>query len=245
MQTNIIEIFSSVQGEGRYVGCRQLFVRFEGCNLHCGYCDTENEPGAHPMCSIEIAPGARRFREIINPLEANEAAAYINQFLSELPHQAISLTGGEPLLHAGFLRELLPMVQAKAMLETNGTLPERLAEVLPLVDIISMDIKLPQNTGARMWEKHQEFLRLAVANHKDIYVKLVLPGDLVEEDFQRAIDVIAGVAADTLLVLQPVTPMNGVPPIEPGRVLELQQLALEKLEDVRVIPQTHRMMDQL
>ena len=245
MQTNIIEIFSSIQGEGRYVGCRQLFVRFEGCNLHCGYCDTENEPGAHPMCNVEIAPGARRFREIINPLDANEAAAYLNQFLSELPHQAISLTGGEPLLHAGFLQELLPMLHAKVMLETNGTLPERLAEILPLVDIISMDIKLPQNTGAEMWEKHHEFLRLAVANRKDVYVKLVLPGDLIEEDFQRSVDMIAGVAADTLLVLQPVTPMNGVPPIEPGRVLELQQIALERLADVRVIPQTHRMMDQL
>ena len=245
MQTNIIEIFSSVQGEGRYVGCRQMFVRFEGCNLHCGYCDTENEPGTHPMCNLEIAPGARRFREIINPLDANEAAAYINQFLSELPHQAVSFTGGEPLLHAAFLQELLPMVHAKVMLETNGTLPEKLAKILSLVDIISMDIKLPQNTGVEMWEKHREFLQMAVANHKDIYVKLVLPGDLVEDDFQKAVDVIADVAADTLLVLQPVTPMNGVPAIAPDRVLELQQLALEKLKDVRVIPQTHRMMDQL
>lgn len=245
MQTNVIEIFSSVQGEGRYVGCRQLFVRFEGCNLHCGYCDTENESGTHPMCNLEIAPGARRFREIINPLDANEAAAYINQFLSELPHQAVSFTGGEPLLHAVFLQELLPMVHAKVMLETNGTLLEKLSEILSLVDIISMDIKLPQNTGVEMWEKHREFLQLAVDNHKDIYVKLVLPGDLVEDDFQKAVDVIANVAADTLLVLQPVTPMNGVPAIAPGRVLELQQLALEKLKDVRVIPQTHRMMDQL
>lgn len=245
MQTNIIEIFSSVQGEGRYVGCRQLFVRFEGCNLKCGYCDTENEPGAHLMCNVEIAPGARRFREIINPLDAHEAAAYINQFLLELPHQAISLTGGEPLLHTQFLQELLPMVNGKVMLETNGTLPERLAEVLPMIDIISMDIKLPQNTGVDLWAKHQEFLQLAVKHQKDVYAKLVLPGDLVEEDFLRAVEVIAAVDANTLLILQPVTPMNGVPPIEPGRVLELQQMALEQLTDVRVIPQTHRMMDQL
>ena len=96
-----------------------------------------------------------------------------------------------------------------------------------------------------MWSKHKEFLQLAVDNHKDVYAKLVLPGDLVEEDFQKAVEVIASVDDNTLLILQPVTPMNGVPPIEPGRVLELQQMALERLKDVRVIPQTHRMMDQL
>ena len=75
METNIIEIFSSVQGEGRYVGCRQLFVRFEGCNINCQFCDTENAPGSHLMCNIETRPGSRKFTEIINPVEASEVAA--------------------------------------------------------------------------------------------------------------------------------------------------------------------------
>ena len=245
MQANLIEIFSSVQGAGRYVGCRQLFVRFEGCNLHCQYCDTENEPGTHLMCNVEIAPGARRFRELLNPLDANETAGYINQFLQAVPHQAVSLTGGEPLLHAAFLQELLPLVDCPCLLETNGTLPEQLAKVLPLVDIISMDIKLPQSVGEAKWTEHRQFLQLAAAHNKDVYVKLVLPGDLSEKDFEKAVDVVASADKDILLILQPVTPMNGVPGIDPERVLELQAKALAKLKDVRVIPQTHRMMDQL
>lgn len=245
MQANLIEIFSSVQGEGRYVGCRQLFVRFEGCNLDCGYCDTENEAGTHLLCNVELFPGARRFKEVINPLDVNEAAAYINQFLQAVPHQAVSFTGGEPLIHAGFLKELLPLINCKCFLETNGTLPDHLASILPLVDIISMDIKLPQATGKEMWAEHKKFLQLAHDNSKDIYVKIVLPGDLIEADFDKAVELIASVNEDILLILQPVTPMNGVPGIGPDRVLELQERALTKLRDVRVIPQTHRMMDQL
>lgn len=243
MQASLIEMFSSVQGEGRYVGCRQLFVRFEGCNLNCQYCDTENAPGMHLLCNIETYPGARRFSEVINPMDAAEVAAHINRFLTELPHQAVSFTGGEPLLHAGFLAELLPLINCKCFLETNGTLVQELKKILPLVDIISMDIKLPQVTGRELWEEHRRFLTLAKT--KDVYVKLVVPGDIREEDFKRAVDLVAEIDDSILFILQPVTPMNGVPAADPGYVLELQQQALSKLQDVRVIPQTHRMMNQL
>ena len=40
-KTKVREIFTSIQGEGPYVGVKQLFVRFCGCNLRCDYCDTD------------------------------------------------------------------------------------------------------------------------------------------------------------------------------------------------------------
>jgi len=147
------------------------------------------------------------------------------------------------LLHTAFLQELLPMVTTKVMLETNGTLPDKLVQVIDRVDIISMDIKLPQATGEEHWEEHRRFLE--IAKKKDVYVKLVVSGDINMDDYQKAIDLVAGVDPNILLILQPVTPLNGVEAALPEQMLELQQQALESLKDVRIIPQTHRMMDQL
>lgn len=243
MQRNIIEIFSSVQGEGKYVGCRQVFVRFEGCNLACRYCDTENAPGAHPHCRIERQAGSQSFYERENPLTPMQAAEEINRLLAETPHQAVSFTGGEPLLQAEFIHALRPLLAVPFFLETNGTCVPQLEEIIEDVDIISMDIKLPSVLSRPVWEEHRRFL--AVARRKDLYLKMILSAETTREEFEAAIRLIGACAPDTLLVLQPVTPFGGCVAIAPERMLAAQSFAAKRLRDVRVIPQTHRMMDQL
>ena len=44
----ISEIFQSIQGEGKYIGAKQVFVRFYGCNIHCAWCDTPYAIGDVP-----------------------------------------------------------------------------------------------------------------------------------------------------------------------------------------------------
>jgi len=61
-KANILEIFSSIQGEGIYIGYRQLFIRFSGCNLGCKYCDTDFSESE--ICKIEICPGSGNFKNI-------------------------------------------------------------------------------------------------------------------------------------------------------------------------------------
>jgi 7-carboxy-7-deazaguanine synthase len=242
MNRNIIEIFSSIQGEGKYVGYRQIFVRFEGCNLDCRYCDTENTPGNHKECLIETAAGSRSFLHVANPLQAVFVAETLNHMLAELPHQAISFTGGEPLLHADFIAELASQVNSRFFLETNGTLVEQLREVMDAIDIISMDIKLPSVTGRELWPEHRRFMELA--KQKELYIKLVISQETTEEEFLKAVSTIASVDAALPLILQPVTPAGGCRKASPEKILWCQEAALRHLEDVRVIPQTHEIIGQ-
>lgn len=243
LQAGISEIFSSVQGEGKYVGCRQLFIRFIGCNINCPYCDTDEFAHNKVPCELEMVAGYAGDFRLPNPLSLDDVLPYIKYRLQR-PHHSISLTGGEPLLHVNAIHELgekLGAFKVPMFLETNGILADNLAKVIDDIDIISMDIKLPSDIGSSYWREHLAFLQ--VAAKKDVYVKIVISKESTVEDFKRAVDIIQSVDKNILLVLQPITPMGGLHKPAPEKMLDWQELAMEKLRDVRVIPQTHKMIN--
>ena len=243
MRENIIEIFSSIQGEGKYVGCRQIFVRLEGCNLDCTYCDTENEIGGHAHCMVEERAGTHELIPYENPLSVEKVAEIVTHLTGDVPHHSLSITGGEPLLHVPFIKELAAHIDLPIFLETNGTLDRALAECIDCISYISMDLKLPDVLSAPVWDAHARFLEIACT--KDVYVEDVVAAETLAEDVERAAHLVAEIAPATLLILQPVTPYGGCTAPTPAGLLELQRIALCHISDVRIIPQTHRMMDLL
>ncbi|MEW6424197.1 MAG: 7-carboxy-7-deazaguanine synthase QueE [Bacillota bacterium] len=244
MFAHLQEIFSSVQGEGRYVGCRQIFLRFAGCNLKCAYCDTPVDPS--PSCRCELTPGKKDFVFIPNPLTPVQTAAMVAKLNPQI-HHSLSLTGGEPLLHAEFLLELIPLLprcRQGVYLETNGSLPLELSRVIHLVDLVAMDIKLPSVAAVPpLWAKHREFL--AVAREKQVFVKIVVDEKISLQELDMALQLIKE-AGSPPLIIQPVTPAkNDQPAVASEHLLLLQERALQFLPEVRVVPQVHKVLGLL
>ena len=65
---NLVEIFSSVQGEGVHVGASTLCIRFGECDLRCRWCDTPHTWKRARECRIETQRGRGVFRSVANPV---------------------------------------------------------------------------------------------------------------------------------------------------------------------------------
>jgi 7-carboxy-7-deazaguanine synthase len=116
----VTEIFFSIQGEGTRAGRPCIFVRFTGCDLRCGYCDTAYAfHGGRDMTRAEI------LREV-----------------GRHPARLVLLTGGEPLLQRELpelSRELLDLGY-EVTVETHGQRP---LGALPREVVRIVDVKTP------------------------------------------------------------------------------------------------------
>jgi 7-carboxy-7-deazaguanine synthase len=255
LTANLIEIFSAIQGEGINVGTRQIFVRFGGCDLRCDYCDSQHTWQKQPTCEIEQTPGARDFTTHANPIELSQLLEWVDRQNQPHLHDSISITGGEPLLHAPFLAQFLPRVKELThlpiYLETGGHRPSQLAQVLPYLDLVGMDIKLPSVSGETHWEKHAEFLRSSRDAGVDIFVKIIISQTTNPEELRQAARLVAEVNNQIVIFLQPMTALAqphtnpALTAPNPEQVLAWQALMKEYLPHIRVIPQTHKMIGQL
>lgn len=242
---NMVEIFSSIQGEGMFVGVRQFFLRFHGCTLDCCYCDTRKTLSSTPpeFCQIETTPGKEDFTPSANPIAASKILNLLTKWATALPnaHHSISLTGGEPLLHNKFLKNNLPKLRKilPIFLETNGVLHAELAQCIDFLDYISMDFKLPSTTKSRpYWDEHRKFL--AVAAQRQVYAKAVISNETPDTEILRTSEIIASVRTDIPLILQPITSSTSIEVLSSTKLFQLQETASSVLNDVRVIPQTHK-----
>lgn len=241
----IKEVFCSVQGEGPYVGRRQAFIRFSGCNISCEYCDTDFANS--DTCNYEKEEGSGLFEKIPNPVSIEKLEVLLQPFKKL---HSISLTGGEPLLHANFIKNL--DLSFPLYLESNMTLPEQAKKICEKVAYVAGDFKLPeavQGVCHENSETHVEntiecFKLLRKNNSRDCFCKIIVGRNTKFEIVMSAAEAVADYVS--CIILQPETPAGSATGAQhPGqayiqKILKLQRSLLE-ITDTRIIPQTHRM----
>lgn len=220
MRANLIEIFRSIQGEGYYIGVKQLFIRFSGCNLNCYYCDT---PKNSEVCFDHVSNTT-----LPNPV----SASYVQELIDSSTVHSVCFTGGEPMLQADFIAGLKKT--KPFYLESNMSLPEK-AKKLRFVDFVAGDLKVKES-GIQNYSEFLEntvncFRILKNTRKRKTFCKIVLPESFDEEGVINASiqikDYVFG------FVLQPVFGSK----LE--KILKLQD-SMMKLADTRVIPQVHK-----
>lgn len=254
---NLIEVFSSMQGEGPEVGTSTLFVRFGECDLRCAWCDTPHSWRRAARCRFELTRGSGKFEERENPLPLAALLAAAER-LDVARHRWVSLTGGEPLLQPEALAAAAEAFAGRGpgvWLETHGLQAEALRAVLPHLEVVAMDWKLASDVRrasdpkrgavAEFHEAHEAFLAVAKRAPR-VHVKLVVTPASRDEEIEEAVRRVARTHPGATLVLQPVTPMGGVKQRpSAARLLALERLAAQLLADVRVIPQLHPLLGAL
>ncbi len=253
----LIEVFHSVQGEGRFVGMPMTFLRVATCPLRCLYCDTPHSYAAPARFPVRL--GVRDQQEP-NPTSAARAAELVRLVVAANEPGAraprVSVTGGEPLVFPEFVREFGRLVRDKGMrvhLETAAVHPDALTKCIDQVDHLSADYKLPETlgtpadpalvlaSGASFGPRHRHCCEIALRRGATVDVKIVLTDRVGDAAFETALADLHPLRERIVLVLQPVTPFGAVTRLLPRQDLErFVATAVRQQFDVRVLPQVHK-----
>ncbi len=134
----IAEIFSSIQGEGIWMGVPSTFVRVSGCNLRCSWCDT--------------------LFASWHPEGPTLSLADVLSEIARQPNDHVVLTGGEPMLFEPIeaLAQTLKANGHTITVETAGTIYRDLP-----CDLMSISPKLANSTpDDPSWHDRHEQTRL-------------------------------------------------------------------------------------
>lgn len=216
------EIFPSIQGEGTFIGTPAIFIRFQGCNLKCIWCDTKyalKEGGKCMMTPYEIL-------KVVDKLAGP---------------QLCILTGGEPLIQpAGDMEFLVGKLlnrNLKVHIETNGTIEphpylRHMVDhwiVSPKLSSSGMRHKLNMDTLTKFMDIHNDVMIIHGLN-RSVEFKFVVAN---ETDFVEALRIVKELELEPIIM----QPCNNDPEIGREIVKLIHKYSCHRF---RVIPQYHK-----
>jgi organic radical activating enzyme len=221
---HVHEIFTSISGEvGLFPqGTWCLFLRLQGCNLRCAWCDTRRAQSVAEKIGQWQEEGAL----------VEHLAAMLRPFHSP----RLLVTGGEPLLQEKALIAVLQALhaelpQVKVQVETNGTLlPSQ--ELQEQVDCFVFDFKPPSSGVPRGMLLREEEWRHVETRWLGI-VKVIVAS---EEDLRCAVGLAAVFGGLRIFV-------SATPEFGHGRLIqELSRSGKGPLFGLHVNVQLHKLL---
>jgi 7-carboxy-7-deazaguanine synthase len=166
------EIYTCLQGEGKYMGVPHILIRVSGCRLRCqfadSFCDT-------PYASWKPEKGRYTLMDVVNFYKSNP----------QIKHTMI--TGGGPTIHGELLQELCMIGKRYDHLVTIET--EGSEFVQTQADCISLSPKLSNSTprpGTWMTYANREVTEKDKQQHEKWRCNYDAMKDLIDchEDYQ-------------------------------------------------------------
>jgi 7-carboxy-7-deazaguanine synthase len=184
----INEIFVTLQGEGSYFGTPSIFIRLQGCDVGCPWCDTKHTWQLNSENKTKFAVMLKKINSSATYAETKlqDLSLYLGKNHTQIKH--VVITGGEPAMYnLKPLCELLTSFGKSIQLETSGTYQLLITDnvwvtLSPKIDmpnhkeiiknsiIRANEIKMPIGKMQDVF-KLKEFIELHNINNKKIYLQ--------------------------------------------------------------------------
>ena len=232
-RARVSEIFTSIEGEGVFVGKKTLFIRLSGCHLKCRWCDTKY--------ALPLDSGTDYQIDEIKDLIIKELQPFTYK---------VNFTGGEPLLQSEAVIELADFIKKqtnlKTYMESSCFDSELFSKVLPYIDICKIEFKTDDSKVVEDEEYDNlilneiKCLELAVESNKATYIKIVVTNSTNLESFKNLVYNISKKIKPSDILGFIIQPSFGIDQPTVNKLLDTYDIVQPMFPEVRIIPQLHK-----
>ncbi|HJR84252.1 MAG TPA: 7-carboxy-7-deazaguanine synthase QueE [Nitrososphaeraceae archaeon] len=232
-RARISEIFTSIEGEGIFVGKKTLFIRFSGCHLKCKWCDTKY--------ALPLDSGTEYQIDEIEDLILRELQPFTYK---------VNFTGGEPLLQTDALIELAGFIKKqtslKTYIESSCFDSELFSKVLPYIDICKIEFKTADSKVVdnkdydNLLLNEIKCLELAVESNKTTYIKIVVTHSTHLDSFKNLVYNISKKIKPSDILSFIIQPSHVIDQPSVKKLLNIYDIVQPIFPEVRIIPQLHK-----
>lgn len=234
-RVRVSEIFTSVEGEGIFIGKKTLFIRLSGCHLKCRWCDTRY--------ALPLDSGIDYQVEEIKDMIVKELQPFTYK---------VNFTGGEPLLQIEAVIQLADFIKRhtnlKTYMESSCFDSELFSKILPYMDICKVEFKTEDSKVVE--DEHydnlllNEFrcLELAVQNNKTTYIKIVVTNSTKLDSFKNLVYNISKKIRTSDIMGFVIQPSDSIDQPTVNKLLDVYDIVQPMYPEVRIIPQLHKVI---